>query len=167
MTRSAILLLTTAMLALPQRPGTPPPSAPLWPGGAPGALGDADEDKPSLTAYLPTGIKTGTAVVVCPGGGYRNLAIDHEGHQVARWFNSIGVAAFVLKYRLGPRYHHPIELGDAQRAIRIVRSRAAEYGIAPIAASVLMNRVSPCSEVGDTPGTPQIDCGQIAPAPQK
>jgi acetyl esterase/lipase len=131
MTRTAILLLMTAMLALPQRPGTPPPSAPLWPGGAPGALGDADEDKPSLTPYLPTGIKTGTAVVVCPGGGYRNLAIDHEGHQVARWFNSIGVAAFVLKYRLGPRYHHPIELGDAQRAIRIVRSRAAEYGIAP------------------------------------
>ncbi|MEZ5354113.1 MAG: alpha/beta hydrolase, partial [Bryobacteraceae bacterium] len=70
-------------------------------------------------------------MVVCPGGGYRNLAIDHEGDQVARWLNSLGITAFVLKYRLGPVYHHPIELGDAQRAIRIVRSRAAEWGVQP------------------------------------
>ena len=70
-------------------------------------------------------------MIVFPGGGYGALASNHEGRQVANWLNSLGVAAFVLKYRLGPRYHHPVELGDAQRAIRLVRSRSAEYGIAP------------------------------------
>ena len=98
----------------------------LWPDGAPGALGTDDADKPSLTPYLvPEGRGTGTAIVVCPGGAYMHLALDHEGAQIAQWLNSIGVAAFVLQYRLGPRYHHPIELGDAQRAIRTVRARAA------------------------------------------
>ena len=102
----------------------------LWPQGAPGAVGSEDRDRPTLSIYLPPSDKTnGTAVVVCPGGGYRNLAMDHEGQQVARWLNSLGVTAFVLKYRLGPRYHHPVELGDVQRAIRMVRSRAAELGI--------------------------------------
>ena len=72
-----------------------------------------------------------TAVVVCPGGGYVNLAMNHEGRQVANYLNSLGIAAFVLKYRLGPRYHHPVELGDAQRAIRTVRANAAEWHIAP------------------------------------
>jgi acetyl esterase/lipase len=104
----------------------------LWPNGAPGALGTADTDKPSITPYLvPEGRGTGTAVVICPGGGYQHLALDHEGAQVAQWLNSIGVAAFVLQYRLGPRYHHPIELGDAQRAIRTVRAKAAQYRVLP------------------------------------
>jgi len=105
----------------------------LWPDGAPGALGNNDSDKPSLTIYLPAEyqkVRT-TGVVVCPGGGYGGLADNHEGRQVANWLNSLGVAAFVLKYRLGPRYHHPVELGDAQRAIRMVRDHAAQYGIAP------------------------------------
>jgi len=124
-----IPLLATAMFA--QAPNLPKPE-PLWPNGAPGALGDADTDKPSLTPYLvPEGRGTGSAIVVCPGGGYQHLALDHEGAQVAQWLNSIGVAAFVLQYRLGPRYHHPIELGDAQRAIRTVRSRAAAYRVLP------------------------------------
>jgi acetyl esterase/lipase len=102
----------------------------LWPDGAPGAQGDEDKDKPSITIYLPDASKaTGTAVVVCPGGGYVALAMDHEGEQVAEWLNNLGIAAFVLKYRLGPKYHHPIELGDAQRAIRIVRTRAKEFGV--------------------------------------
>jgi len=101
---------------------------PLWNGPAPGALGDADADQPTLTPFLvPAARATGTAVVVCPGGGYVNLATDKEGNQIALWLNSLGVSAFVLKYRLGPKYHHPIELGDAQRAIRTVRSRAVEY----------------------------------------
>jgi acetyl esterase/lipase len=108
-----------------------PPVELLWPSGAPGALGNEDADKPTLAIYLPQGNRVTTGVIVCPGGGYRTLAMDHEGQQVARWFNSIGVAAFVLKYRLGPKYHHPIELGDAHRAIRIVRTRAAEFGIDP------------------------------------
>jgi len=104
----------------------------LWPNGAPGAVGHSAADRPSITFYLPPPTKAvPTGVVVCPGGGYVELAMDHEGQQIAQWLNSLGIAAFVLKYRLGPVYHHPIELGDAQRAIRIVRSRAPELGIAP------------------------------------
>jgi len=103
----------------------------LWPSGAPGAQGADDSDKPELTVFLPTGANTTrTAVIVAPGGGYQHLATEKEGFAVARWLNDHGVAAFVLRYRLGPKYHHPVELGDAQRAIRLVRSRAAEYGIA-------------------------------------
>ena len=108
-----------------------PEEIPLWEGGAPGALGSADADKPTLTIYRASRRSSGTAVVIAPGGGYQNLAMDHEGRQVAAFFNSMGVSAFVLKYRLGPKYHHPIELGDAQRAIRIVRSRAQELGVLP------------------------------------
>jgi acetyl esterase/lipase len=102
----------------------------LWPTGAPGALGDADTDKPALTVFLPAENPTKTGVVVAPGGGYQHLAMEKEGFAVARWLNEHGVAAFVLKYRLGPTYHHPVELGDAQRAIRMVRANAAEYGVA-------------------------------------
>jgi len=102
----------------------------LWPNGAPGAKGTADADKPSLTVFLPKSNATKTGVVVAPGGGYTHLAMEKEGFEIARWLNERGVAAFVLKYRLGPEYHHPIELGDAQRAIRMVRANAAEYGVA-------------------------------------
>jgi acetyl esterase/lipase len=108
-----------------------PQTISLWEHGAPGSLGkqDQDEDNPTLTIYLPVNpSESGTAVIVAPGGSYGMLASNHEGHQVANWLNAFGVTAFVLKYRLGPRYHHPIELGDAQRAIRLVRSRAKEFG---------------------------------------
>jgi acetyl esterase/lipase len=106
-----------------------PPAELLWPSGAPGALGTEPADQPSLTPFLlPKGSGSGAAVIVCPGGSYVNLSMDKEGYAVAKFLNSLGISAFVLKYRLGPRYHHPIELGDAQRAIRTVRSRAAEYG---------------------------------------
>jgi len=109
------------------------PTIPLWDGRAPGALGDEDRDRPTLTIYMPRNMPPGgaTAVVVCPGGGYGALAMNHEGREVANYLNALGIAAFVLKYRLGPRYHHPIELGDAQRAVRMVRARAAEWRIAP------------------------------------
>jgi acetyl esterase/lipase len=121
--------------ATPQQPrpnNADPAVIPLWEGAAPGALGSEDADKPTLTLYrLNARSVSGTAVIVAPGGGYVNLAMNHEGRQVANWFNSLGVTAFVLKYRLGPKYHHPIELGDAQRAIRLVRSRAQEFGILP------------------------------------
>src|SRR6266542_1872488 len=97
----------------------------LWSGAAPGALGTGDTDIPVVTAYLPRPVAANTpAVVICPGGSYRALASNHEGRQVASYLNSLGLAAFVLRYRLGPRYHHPIELGDAQRAIRLLRSHA-------------------------------------------
>ena len=103
----------------------------LWDAAAPGAVGTADADTPILTYYPPNGRGSGTAVIVAPGGGYGALAQNHEGRQVANWFNAQGVAAFVLRYRLGPTYRHPIELGDAQRAIRMVRTRAAEFGLVP------------------------------------
>ena len=110
-------------------PNPEPLTFPLWDGGAPGALGTEDADRPTLTVYHPRHA-TGTAVIVAPGGGYGGLATNHEGRQVASWLNAVNVTAFVLKYRLGPRYRHPIQLGDAQRAIRLVRSRAQEFGIA-------------------------------------
>ena len=107
----------------------------LWPDGAPGAKGDADGDKPKITIYLPPEDKaTGASVVICPGGGYGHLAIDHEGHQIARWLNSFGVAGFIVQYRhsrSGAGYKHPAPLLDAQRAIRTVRSGAEKWGIDP------------------------------------
>ncbi len=104
----------------------------LWPGGAPGAKGTADKDKPSLTVHLPAaGKANGCAVVICPGGGYQHLAMSYEGHDVAEWFNSFGVAGFVLKYRLAPDYHHPSPMLDVQRAIRTVRARAGEWNVDP------------------------------------
>ncbi len=108
-----------------------PQRFPLWQAGAPGALGQTDGDIPALTVYKATHHAIGTGIIVAPGGGYRALSMNMEGREVAALFNSMGVTAFVLEYRLGPRYHHPTQLGDAQRAIRIVRSRAAEFGVAP------------------------------------
>ncbi|HTM13940.1 MAG TPA: alpha/beta hydrolase [Bryobacteraceae bacterium] len=84
-----------------------------------------------MTAYLPRSTAPEmTAVIVLPGGGYRALSMNSEGRQVANYLNSLGIAAFVLQYRLGPRYHYPVELDDAQRAIRTVRSHASEWHIA-------------------------------------
>lgn len=107
----------------------------LWPNGAPGAKGNDDGDKPSLTIYLPETEKaTVTAVVIFPGGGYGHLAMDHEGHQIAEWLNSFGVAGFIVKYRhrnSGAGYGHPAPIQDAQRAIRTVRSRAKQWGVDP------------------------------------
>jgi acetyl esterase/lipase len=89
-----------------------------------------EKDKPSITPYLADKAKaTGATVIVCPGGGYQNLAMDHEGVQIARWLNSLGVHAFILKYRLGPRHNHPKMLNDVSEAFRIVRRRAGEWGV--------------------------------------
>jgi acetyl esterase/lipase len=123
--------------AQPLRPGAIVSAEPqvlaLWDGPAPGALGNTPADQPILTFYPPAGAArvTGTAVIIAPGGGYQGLAVSHEGVQEANWFNAMGVASFVLQYRLGPKYHHPIELGDAQRAIRMVRANAKKWNIAP------------------------------------
>jgi len=105
----------------------------LWPDSAPGAMGQEDKDQPFVYVW-PAAKETanGAAFVVCPGGGYGGLAADHEGTQVAKWFNGLGVSAFVLHYRLGSQgYHYPIQLMDVQRAIRHVRANAAQYGIDP------------------------------------
>lgn len=104
----------------------------LWPDGAPGAVGDEDADKPLLWVYPAEKDKaTGTGVVICPGGGYGILAVDHEGTQVAKWYNRIGVTAFVLKYRLAPRYKHPAPMQDVQRAVQLVRAHAKQYHLSP------------------------------------
>lgn len=131
----AVLLASLAFFAAAdclsgQRPAQEPQAVVLWPDGAPGAVGNEDVDQPTLTPYLPPVERSaGTAVIVCPGGGYAHLAMDHEGVQIARWLNSIGVTAFVLKYRLGPRYHHPAPLDDAQRALRYVRLHEDEFHV--------------------------------------
>jgi acetyl esterase/lipase len=103
---------------------------PLWPAGAPGALGSNSNDIPTLTAYLPDATNaTGAAMVICPGGGYAHLA-PHEGNDYALWLNQHGVTCFVLKYRLGSSgYRHPAMLLDAARAVRWVRAHADEYKI--------------------------------------
>ena len=110
----------------------PTNSFPLWPDGAPGALGQQDKDIPTLTPYLPEPAKaTGAAIVICPGGGYAGLA-SHEGEAYARWLNESGIAGFVLRYRLGSAgYRHPIMLMDAARAVRTVRARAGEWKLDP------------------------------------
>jgi acetyl esterase/lipase len=138
----AVALTLPVALARAEEPKT----LPLWPDGAPGAqgkeTGDAFHagDVPTLTLYTPDPAKaraTGAAVVVCPGGGYGMLATEHEGSEVAEWLNSLGVTAAVLKYRLGPRYHHPVMLNDAQRAIRTVRARSKEWGVDPKRVGIL------------------------------
>lgn len=126
------------LLSAPALRGDEPTTLPLWPDGAPGALGTEPGDQPTVTVYRPEPSKaTGAAVVVCPGGGYGMLADQHEGKEVAEWLNSLGVTAAVLKYRLGPKYHHPAMLNDAQRALRTVRARASEWGVDPKRVAIL------------------------------
>ena len=105
---------------------------PLWTTGAPGALGGAPVDQPIITPYLPpAGRANGTAVIIFPGGGYQHLSMEKEGSDVATWLAGTGVTAFVVRYRLGPQYHHPTMLRDAQRAIRLVRAGAVGWGVDP------------------------------------
>jgi acetyl esterase/lipase len=131
-----VALLFVARAGFAQQPAPPlmqePQTILLWPNGAPGAQGAEDRDKPALTIYMPPNT-TGpmTAVIIAPGGSYARLSMNNEGRAPANYLNALGIAAFVLRYRLGPQYHHPIELGDAQRAIRTIRARAAEWHIAP------------------------------------
>jgi len=104
---------------------------PLWPGVAPHATGDGVNDTPTLTPYLPSGNPTGTAVVVCPGGGYGGLAMDHEGDAIGRWLNGHGIAAFVLTYRHAPKYQHPVPRMDVRRALQYVRANAGKWSLSP------------------------------------
>lgn len=123
-----VILLSNLCLAFAQAPQP----VPLWPDGAPGALGNADQDIPTLTPYLPAAeTATGAAIVICPGGAYAGLA-GHEGADYALFLNQHGVAGFVLKYRLGSKgYRHPAMLNDVQRAIRLVRARANDWKVDP------------------------------------
>ena len=117
-------------------PAQPPPVVPLWNTKAPHAVGESAADKPHVTVYAaPADKATGAGVVICPGGGYGFLADDHEGKQVAAFMNSLGVTAFVLKYRIAtkdrPGPLHPAPLEDVQRAIRTLRHVAPSYGVDP------------------------------------
>ena len=136
------------------------PAIPLWASGAPGALGATPADQPQMTPYLPpAGTANGTAVVIFPGGGYQHLAMDHEGSAIANWLAGVGVTTFVVQYRLGPAYHHPTMLGDAQRAIRIARARAAEWSIDPRRLGVI--GFSAGGHLASTTGT-HFDAGSAA-----
>ncbi len=126
---------------------------------APGAgttaiAGAPAEERPRLTPYLPAASAPTAAVIVCPGGGYRMLA-PHEGEPVARWLNGLGIAAFVLEYRIAPE-RHPAPLHDAQRAIRLVRHHAAEWNVAPDRIGIL--GFSAGGHLAATAGT-QYDAG--------
>ncbi|WP_438764251.1 alpha/beta hydrolase [Kushneria sp. TE3] len=103
----------------------------LWDGEVPDARGEGFRDQPTLTIYPPGQQPNGTAVIIAPGGAYQVLSDNTEGRQIANWFNTRGVVAFVLKYRLGPDYPMPVPLEDAQRAMRWVRAHAADFSIDP------------------------------------
>jgi acetyl esterase/lipase len=132
------LILSVATQADPlAHPATVPttreaPFTNLWPDHkVPHAQGEEAIDTPALQIFLsPSSKATGSAVVVFPGGGYGHLAA-HEGGKVAQWLAENGISGFVLRYRLGPKYHYPAEIEDGQRAVRFVRAHAAEYGIDP------------------------------------
>lgn len=148
-TRTAICL--TAIFLLSAAPAGDPTEILLWPNGAPGSEGKTGKEKvriaetgdhvisgihhPSITPYLPApGKETGAAIVIAPGGGHRELWIDHEGYNVAKWLSEHGIAAFVLKYRLAKEDSstYKVEkesLDDIHRAMRLVRSRAKEWKI--------------------------------------
>ncbi len=119
----ACVAMTPALLA---------DALPLWPDGAPGALGSEEKDIPTLTAYLPAeGEANGASFLVLPGGGYGSLA-NHEGEGYAKWLAAQGIAAYVLKYRLGSSgYRHPVMIEDAARALRTVRAWARRDGRDP------------------------------------
>src|SRR5271165_569875 len=143
-----------------QDPSAEPQTMRLWNDKAPGALGDGDEDRPTLTWYPASSSgKPTAAVIVFPGGSYTWLATNHEGRQIANWLNAAGITSFVLKYRLGPRYHHPVELSDAQRAIRMVRARAKEFGVLPDKIGVMGfsagGHLASTTETHFDPGNPQ------------
>jgi acetyl esterase/lipase len=112
------------------------PFTPLWPGDAPGATGKEPADIPGVYIY-PAKKPNGTAIVVCPGGGYGGHAMDHEGLQIADWLNAHGITAAVLKYRLGAKYNHPAPMHDAQRAMRFVRFKAEELMVDPKRVGIL------------------------------
>lgn len=143
-TAVAVWLIAFASTFALGQDAPPPQKVLLWQGRAPGALGDEAKDQPNVTVYLPprpateAAVQARPAIVVCPGGGYGGLAMDHEGVQIAQWLNSLGIVAAVLDYRhRGKGYGHPIPLGDAQRALRLVRARAAEWGVDPGKVGVL------------------------------
>lgn len=108
----------------------------LWPGAVPGAVGTRPDDVPKLYSYPAPGAGTHAAVVVLPGGGYLHLVNEKEGAAEARWLNERGVSAYILQYRLSPRYRYPAPMLDGARAVRFVRAHAHEWHVRPDAIGV-------------------------------
>ena len=147
--RSWFVLFVGAALATAQSPTDQPPASPLvgpieylwpadqYPNGAPLAVGNEPADRPNLSLYLAPGDGPHPAILVCPGGGYGTLATGHEGHAIGVFCQQHGISAFVLTYRIAPRYRHPAPLLDAQRALRTVRARAAEWRVDPARVGVM------------------------------
>ncbi len=117
---------------MPDNSPAPSPLA-LWPDGVSDASGDGE--RPQITPYLLDSATPAPAIVVCPGGGYAMRAA-HEAEPIARWLNTLGIAACVLDYRVAP-HQHPAPLSDAQRAMRLVRSHAADWRINPAQVGML------------------------------
>jgi len=146
MKKILLLLLMTAIATLSE--AAPPVIIPLWPEGVPGAKAIGDErsesggrlsnvSAPTLTVYTPAVDRpNGTAVIIAPGGGYGMLSTEREGVQYANWLSTLGVTSFVLKYRM-KEFGHPAPLQDVLRAVRLVRSRAAEFMINPARVGVM------------------------------
>src|SRR5262245_1274054 len=140
-----VIVLGSSASAFAEWPKDIPPAIPLWARGAPGSAARADEAEeimgddvcnvhnPTLTPYVPERAKTtGTAIIICPGGGHSKLWLGHEGYALAEWFRDRGIAAFVLKYRLAREKASTYTvqdhaMADTRRAIRLVRSRAGEW----------------------------------------
>lgn len=133
---TTLLLFVTTMLSAQNTL-----ELPLWPAGAPNSNGltGTEEDldggrvanvvSPSITVYKANQ-PNGMAIIMCPGGGYARLAMNHEGHDMASWLNAQGITYVVLKYRM-PNSHYEVPLSDAEQAIRLVRQHAAEWGVRP------------------------------------
>src|SRR6266536_2098789 len=154
----AFSVISISWLCAPGQPNAAEEQIIIWHNIAPNTLGKEPLDSPTLTPYLsPKEKATGAAVIVCPGGDYSHLA-DHEGRPVAEWLNTLGITAFVLKYRLRPRYHHPAPLQDGARAIRTVRARAIEWNIDPKRIGIL--GFSAGGHVASTIGT-HFDSGKL------
>ena len=150
-----VLLIAGIVLAAPVAWAQQQPVIQLWPGDAPGSEGQTAPEAvdaqahvtsvhhPSITVFQPPdGHVSGTAVLVCPGGGHRYLSMENEGYSVARWLNSLGVTAFVLKYRLARDVHSPYKVevqapDDARRALRVIRQRAAEWHVDPARVGII------------------------------
>ncbi len=125
------LMLLILLAALGAQAQLVPAPIPLYSDKpVPGAQGNSPADRPVLYPFLPAARSSKTAVVIFPGGGYSFVALGKEGFQPARWLNAQGIAAFVVDYRVAP-YRYPVPIEDGAQAVRLVRSRAAEFGIDP------------------------------------
>jgi acetyl esterase/lipase len=127
MRQLSLILLFASMSSLLHAQTAPARTLNVYPGAAPGALGHAEADRPTIDVYLPASNPTHSAVLVIPGGSYSKVVADREGAAPAEWLVERGVAAFVLHYRVAP-YRYPAPIADAERAMRLLRSRADEFG---------------------------------------